>query len=199
MGTFDILLLHKHYISHNKYKTRITKINSMNWKYLIFAIFVQLLGTNEAKRDPPEVIKDGSGEGLEKDLVVTIIKKAKGQKFEGDLLKVTYIGRNDGPRGPIFGESKPGGTFAYTLGHGGVIMGYSLGTPGMCLGETRTLLVPPHIGYGGNRNMHFTVKLVEIEKGKDVEDSETEEGKGQEPATEEESAGIEKEIEKDEL
>ena len=46
--------------------------------------------------------------------------------------------------------------------------------------------------------MHFTVKLVEIEKGKD-EDSETEEGKGQEPATEEQSAGIEKEIEKDEL
>ena len=129
----------------------------MNWKYLILAISVQLFGTNEAKRDPPEVIKDGSGEGLEKDLVVTIIKKAKGQKFEGDcpkeekaekgdLLKVTYIGRNDGPRGPIFGESKPGGTFAYTLGQGGVIMGYSLGTPGMCLGETRTLLVPPHIG-----------------------------------------------------
>ena len=46
--------------------------------------------------------------------------------------------------------------------------------------------------------MHFTVKLVEIEKGKE-EDSETEEGKGQEPATEEESAGIENEIEKDEL
>ena len=129
----------------------------MNWKYLIFAIFVQLLRTNEAKRDPPEVIKDGSGEGLERDLVVTIIKKAMGQKFEGDcpkeekaekgdLLKVTYIGRNDGPRGPIFSESKPGGTFAFTLGQGGVITGYSLGTPGMCLGETRTLLVPPHLG-----------------------------------------------------
>ena len=47
--------------------------------------------------------------------------------------------------------------------------------------------------------MHFTVKLVEIEKGKDEEDSEKEEGKGQEPETEEESAGIENEIEKDEL
>ena len=129
----------------------------MNWNYLIFATFVQLLMTIEAKRDPPEVIKDGSAEGLERDLVVTITKKAKGQKFEGDcpkerkaesgdILKVTYIGRNDGPRGPIFSESKPGGTFGFTLGQGGVITGYSLGTPGMCLGETRTLLVPPHLG-----------------------------------------------------
>ena len=129
----------------------------MNWKYLIFAIFVQLLMAIEARRDPPEVIKDGSAEGVEKDLVVTITKKARGQKFEGDCpkerkaqrgdtLKVTYIGRNDGPRGPIFGESKPGGTFAFPLGQGGVIAGYSLGTPGMCLGETRTLLVPPHLG-----------------------------------------------------
>ena len=39
----------------------------MNWKYLIFAIFVQLLVTIEARRDPPEVIKDGSAEGVEKD------------------------------------------------------------------------------------------------------------------------------------
>ena len=45
----------------------------------------------------------------------------------------------------------------------------------MCLGETRTLTVPPHLGYGqngvpgvipGNAILHFTVELVEMEKGK---------------------------------
>ena len=44
----------------------------------------------------------------------------------------------------------------------------------MCLGETRTLTVPPHLGYGeqgypdvipGNSILHFTVELLTIEKG----------------------------------
>ena len=44
----------------------------------------------------------------------------------------------------------------------------------MCLGETRTLTVPPQLGYGengypgiipGNSILHFTVELVEMEKG----------------------------------
>ena len=29
-----------------------------------------------------------------------------------------------------------------------VIQGYERGVPGMCKGETRTLTVPPHLGYG---------------------------------------------------
>ena len=29
-----------------------------------------------------------------------------------------------------------------------VIMGYEMGVPGMCKGETRTLTVPPHLAYG---------------------------------------------------
>ena len=45
----------------------------------------------------------------------------------------------------------------------------------MCLGETRTLTVPPHLAYGeqgvrgvipGGSTLHFTVELVELEKGK---------------------------------
>ncbi len=44
----------------------------------------------------------------------------------------------------------------------------------MCLGETRTLTVPPNLGYGdhgvggvipGGATLHFTVELMELEKG----------------------------------
>ena len=31
-----------------------------------------------------------------------------------------------------------------------VIQGYERGVPGMCLGETRTLTVPPHLAYGAH-------------------------------------------------
>ena len=57
-----------------------------------------------------------------------------------------------------------------------VIQGYERGVPGMCEGETRTLTVPPHLGYGdrgvpnagipGGATLHFTVDLVNIRKGK---------------------------------
>ena len=57
-----------------------------------------------------------------------------------------------------------------------VIQGYERGVPGMCEGETRTLTVPPHLGYGdrgvpnagipGGATLHFTVDLVSIRKGK---------------------------------
>ena len=44
----------------------------------------------------------------------------------------------------------------------------------MCEGETRTLTVPPHLGYGdegssgipGGSTLHFTVDLVQVTKGK---------------------------------
>ena len=45
----------------------------------------------------------------------------------------------------------------------------------MCRGETRTLTVPPHLGYGdrgappvipGGATLHFTVDLVKIKKDK---------------------------------
>ena len=55
-----------------------------------------------------------------------------------------------------------------------VIQGYEQGVPGMCKGETRVLIVPPHLGYGdrgaggvipGGATLHFTVELMKIVKG----------------------------------
>ncbi|TRY72304.1 hypothetical protein TCAL_03426 [Tigriopus californicus] len=52
-----------------------------------------------------------------------------------------------------------------------VIQGYEQGVPGMCKGETRVFVVPPHLGYGengvrnvipGGATLHFTVELMNI-------------------------------------
>ena len=55
-----------------------------------------------------------------------------------------------------------------------MIQGYEQGVPGMCVGEKRVLIVPPHLGYGdrgaggvipGGATLHFTIDLVKIEDG----------------------------------
>jgi len=115
-------------------------------------------------------------------LQVKIIKESKGvcdtesTAQPGDFLSVHYTGRFDDENGEIFDTShKRGQLYKFQLGAGRVIQGYEQGVPGMCKGETRTLTVPPRFAYGqaGIRGvippgatLHFTVELVELEKGK---------------------------------
>merc|ERR1712088_364270 len=95
----------------------------------------------------PVLLKDG--------LVVTVLKRpARCVRVAtpGDSLKVHYTGRFDDASGEVFDTSlKPGlPPFRFQLGAGSVIQGYEKGVPGMCKGETRTLSVPPSLGYGEN-------------------------------------------------
>lgn len=118
------------------------------------------------------------GEELQ-DVQVKTIKEAKKCSSEttaevGDELEVHYVGRLNDENGEKFDASRDrGSTFKFTLGTGQVIQGYERGVPGMCLGETRTLTVPPHLGYGergvggvipGGATLHFTVELVKLKK-----------------------------------
>jgi len=67
----------------------------------------------------------------------------------GDTVRVHYIGRLS-PTGLSFDASRSRGDegFKFELGKGNVIKGWEQGILGMRVGGTRTLTIPPHLGYG---------------------------------------------------
>jgi FKBP-type peptidyl-prolyl cis-trans isomerase len=87
----------------------------------------------------------------------------------GDTLAVHYVGTLED--GTQFDSSRDRGTpFTFTLGAGDVIDGWEQGMLGMKVGGMRTLVVPPHLGYGAtarpkipaNSTLIFEVELLEI-------------------------------------
>jgi FKBP-type peptidyl-prolyl cis-trans isomerase len=88
----------------------------------------------------------------------------------GDSVTVNYTGTLD--NGTVFDSSlNPGRTpFNFTIG-GQVIQGWNEGVPGMCVGGTRELTIPPALGYGAqgagsvippNATLHFTITLLGV-------------------------------------
>ncbi len=88
----------------------------------------------------------------------------------GDSLAMHYTGKlSDGKE---FDSSyKRNDPLELTLGAGMVIKGWDEGIQGMCVGEVRELVIPPHMGYGKagyppvipeDATLHFTVELVKI-------------------------------------
>lgn len=88
----------------------------------------------------------------------------------GDSVTVNYTGTLD--NGTVFDSSlNPGRTpFTFTIG-GQVIQGWNEGVPGMCVGGTRELTIPPALGYGAqgagsvippNATLHFTITLLSV-------------------------------------
>lgn len=88
----------------------------------------------------------------------------------GDTVTVNYTGKLDD--GTVFDSSlNPGRTpFTFTIG-GNVIQGWNEGVPGMKVGGTRELTIPPSLGYGAggagstippNATLHFTITLLSV-------------------------------------
>jgi len=109
----------------------------------------------------------------ESELKITINQEGSGDRAEiGMSVSVHYTGKlNDGS---VFDSSIPRGQpFTFTLGAGQVIKGWDLGVAGMSVGEKRTLVIPPHLGYGTrgagatippNATLVFDVELLEVTK-----------------------------------
>jgi peptidylprolyl isomerase len=88
----------------------------------------------------------------------------------GQTLSVNYIlSLSDGT---VVQNSKDSGSaFKFTLGAGKVIPGWEIGFSGMKVGGTRTIIIPPELGYGSqqvgpipaNSTLIFTVELLSAE------------------------------------
>jgi FKBP-type peptidyl-prolyl cis-trans isomerase FkpA len=105
------------------------------------------------------------------DLVVEDLVVGDGPAVEaGDTVTVNYVGRLQ--NGTQFDSSYDGGVpFTFTTGAGDVIAGWDQGVPGMRVGGTRRLTIPPNLGYGLNQvgpippnsTLIFEVELLSIE------------------------------------
>eukprot|EP00884_Botryococcus_braunii_P021874 jgi/Botrbrau1/8370/Bobra.0046s0030.1 len=87
-----------------------------------------------------------------------------------DQVSVHYTGKL--VDGTVFDSSvERGEPISFTLGEGQVIKGWDQGILGMCIGEKRTLKIPPSLGYGaqgaggkipGGATLIFDTELVDI-------------------------------------
>ncbi|MDR0350394.1 MAG: FKBP-type peptidyl-prolyl cis-trans isomerase [Coriobacteriales bacterium] len=148
-----------------------------------------------------------TGELIKNDLVEGTGPEAK----TGDKVSVHYTGYLDD--GTVFDSSVERGTpYEVTLGEGAVIQGWDQGIPGMKVGGTRQLIIPPELAYGEsgrdtippNATLTFDVELLsvngdstgaadsEVSSNETSSDADAETGEGAETGdetTSDESAG----------
>jgi FKBP-type peptidyl-prolyl cis-trans isomerase len=127
-------------------------------------VFLAIFSCNEEKDE----VKMKSG--------LIIVDNVVGEGLEAekyDILTVNYTGKLED--GTVFDSSKNPGRdpFRFTVGLGQVIKGWDEGIIGMKVGGTRTLTIPPEMGYGvrgagdmipPNAILIFEVELLEVEK-----------------------------------
>jgi FKBP-type peptidyl-prolyl cis-trans isomerase len=117
---------------------------------------------------------DESPQTLDSGLVVEDLECGDGEEVQrGDLVSVHYTGTLE--NGRKFDSSRDRGQpFQLRLGAGMVIQGWEEGLPGMRVGGTRKLTIPPELGYGEagrppeippNSTLVFEIEVLEVQKG----------------------------------
>ena len=120
-----------------------------------------------------------SADMAELGLKVEVLSKGYGRAAcIGDTLTMHTTGwlydeAADNGRGEKFWSSLdgPGDPFSFVLGSGRVIQGWDLTSPGMLIGETRQITIPPKLGYGSrgsgpvppNATLVFEIQLLGAE------------------------------------
>ena len=152
-------------------------------KWILFVVFAALaafvgyVGYLGFEGKPASLPFMGSGgdtnktENMDASLTVTDVVMGTGaEATDGKKVSVHYVGTLDD--GKKFDSSRDrGAPFAFTLGAGQVIKGWDQGVKGMKVGGTRTLVIPPELGYGAsgvgpipaNATLHFEVELLGVE------------------------------------
>lgn len=120
-----------------------------------------------------ELLNDISASGGVTSLqIVDTVVGTGAEARTGDIVTVNYIGVL--PNGTVFDASQAHGKpFTFTLGAGQVIRGWEQGIPGMKVGGTRIVAIPPELGYGAqsigqipaNASLIFQVELVSVGSG----------------------------------
>uniref|UniRef100_A0A4W3J7L1 peptidylprolyl isomerase n=1 Tax=Callorhinchus milii TaxID=7868 RepID=A0A4W3J7L1_CALMI len=92
---------------------------------------------------------------------------------KGDYVKYHYnVTLMDGTK--LDSTHLYGKTYNIVLGSGQVVLGMDLGLRDMCVGEKRTIVIPPHLGYGekgvagevpGSAVLVFDVEMMELDAG----------------------------------
>lgn len=110
-------------------------------------------------------------------LQIGIIKRAENcvrQAQKGDNLEMHYRGLLKQGGAEFDNSYKRGQPLSFKLGVGSVIKGWDQGLLGICAGEKRKLIIPPHLAYGDmgspptippDSTLVFEVEAVKVETG----------------------------------
>jgi FKBP-type peptidyl-prolyl cis-trans isomerase len=122
-----------------------------------------------AATDKPAALEVGKTTTTGSGLKITLVAEAKNPgALPGDIVWVHYTGKlADGTQFDSSVGRKP---FKFTLGAGEVIKGWDEGVAGMKVGEKRTLVIPPELGYGpggkgqipANATLTFDVEMIGV-------------------------------------
>ena len=127
---------------------------------------------NSLPQMPTEKPKEATGK-----LQIGIKKRAENcerQAQKGDSLHMHYRGSLKEGGAEFDNSYKRGQPLTFTLGIGQVIKGWDQGLLGICAGEKRKLVIPPHLAYGEagspptippESTLVFEVEAVKVEPG----------------------------------